>query len=134
MRTCIRCGMDLPLAAFSPHRNGRDGLNGACKACEVERSQFRKHGLTTLEKDAIATAQGGCAICGRTNPGVKGWVVDHDRSCCPSDRSCADCRRGVLCQWCNNTLGYALDDPLTLRRAADYLALGTRLPSQERAT
>jgi hypothetical protein len=125
-RHCIRCLMDLPMQAFSPHRNGRDGLSGACKACEAERLQVRKHGVTSLEKEQVAAAQDGCAICGRLEAGGKGWVVDHDRACCPTDVSCSDCRRGVLCQWCNNALGYAQDDPERLRRMADYIELGTR--------
>jgi hypothetical protein len=127
MKTCIRCEMTLPFAAFTPHVRGRDGLQAACKACEVERLQLRKHDLTSLEKTQIADAQNGCATCGRLEPGAKGWVVDHDRSCCPADKSCPDCRRGVLCQWCNSALGYAGDDPQRLRRMADYIEAGTRL-------
>jgi hypothetical protein len=105
-----------------------DGLDPACKACECERSSVRKHGLTSLEKEMIAADQDGCAVCGRTTPSKKGWSVDHDRTCCPADKSCPECRRGILCQWCNTALGYAGDNPTTLRRLADYLELGTRLP------
>jgi hypothetical protein len=75
----------------------------------------------------MANEQGGCAICHRPEPGKKGWVVDHDHSCCPGDRSCPLCRRGILCQWCNNALGYALDNPATLRAMADYLESQVRL-------
>lgn len=87
----------------------------------------RKHGITSLEKGLIADAQDGCAICGCPNPGRKGWGVDHDRKCCTGDQSCPSCRRGILCGWCNSALGYAVDDPVRLRRMADYLELGTRL-------
>lgn len=94
-------------------------------------AQIRRHGLTAVDKAELAGEQDGCAICSRLQPGGKGWVVDHDRSCCAGDQSCLDCRRGVLCQWCNNALGYAQDDPTILRRLADYLELGTRMhPSQ----
>ena len=100
-------------------------------AAETILAQIRRHGLTAVDKAEIATAQLGCAICGRTEPGRKGWVVDHDRSCCAGDQSCLDCRRAILCQWCNNALGYAFDSPMTLRRMADYIELGTRMhPSQ----
>ena len=119
--------MLLPFEAFGRHDRGRDGLQAACKACEVERIQVRKHGLTTLERLEIAQELGGCSICGRVAPGKKGWVIDHDHACCPGDTSCVSCRRGVLCQWCNAALGYAFDNPVTLRRAADYLELETRL-------
>lgn len=119
--------MRLPIAAFGPRPAGRDGLEAACRACEVERMAVRKHGLTSLEKAEMATAQDGCAICGRLVPTQKGWVVDHDRMCCPGEASCPSCRRGILCGWCNSALGYAGDDPARLRRMADYLELGTRL-------
>lgn len=132
LRVCSSCRMALPWEAFSPRARGRDGLEAACKACESERLQLRRHGLTSLDKELIAAAQNGCALCGRLEPGKKGWVVDHDRACCSGDLSCSDCRRAVVCQWCNNALGYALDDPAVLRRMADYLELGTRLGPVER--
>lgn len=56
-------------------------------------------------------------------------MVDHDRSCCPGDRSCVRCRRGVLCQWCNCALGYAGDDPDVLRRMAAYIESEERISS-----
>jgi hypothetical protein len=77
--------------------------------------------MTREEKTEQARRQGGCLICHRRAPGEKGWVMDHDRSCCPGDTSCERCRRGVLCQWCNNALGYAMDSPVLLRAMADYL-------------
>ena len=87
----------------------------------------RRHGLTNSEKAEIAAAQGGCAICHREEPGRKGWVVDHDHACCTGEVSCPACRRGVLCQWCNNAIGYAQDSPTILRAAAEYLESGVRL-------
>ena len=128
-RECIRCEEWLPLESFSPHSGGRNGLNAACKPCEVARISFSKHGLTVQDKQLTIATIDGCAICGRTDPSKKGWVVDHDHSCCPGDASCPSCRRGVLCQWCNGALGYAFDSPTILRRMADYLELGTRIPA-----
>lgn len=57
---------------------------------EQEFVQIRRHGLTADDKARIAGEQDGCALCGRTEPGRKGWVVDHDRACCNRDRSCLD--------------------------------------------
>lgn len=127
IRTCVRCYAELPFAAFGNHPRGKNGLSPACKACEVERIQVRKHGITSREKTALADGQDGCAICGRIEPGRKGWVVDHDHGCCPGELSCAQCRRGILCQWCNAALGYAHDDASVLRRMADYIELRTIL-------
>ncbi|GAB3884498.1 endonuclease domain-containing protein [Terrabacter terrigena] len=126
-KQCATCGRRRSVELFGLRDSSRDGLESSCCTCLSDAAQRRKHGLGSHEKAAVAAAQDGCAICGSTVPGRKGWVVDHDRSCCPGDKSCSDCRRGVLCQWCNSALGYAFDSPETLRRMADYLATGTRL-------
>ena len=118
---CRLCRLDLPRIQFGICRNNADGRLGVCHDCERTRRSLAKHGMTREEKAAQAKQQGGCLICHRTAPGDKGWVMDHDRSCCPGDRSCERCRRGVLCQWCNNALGYAMDSPGLLRSMADYL-------------
>lgn len=128
MKLCLDgCFTVKPRSEFGRHPRSPDGLMARCKPCELERVQRWRHGLTATEKANIAAAQGGCAICHRHEPGKKGWVLDHDHSCCPGDRSCASCRRGVLCAWCNNALGYAQDSPSVLRAAADYLESGVRL-------
>lgn len=128
-KLCLNgCFQVLPVTDFGKHPRSPDGLASRCKRCEADRLMRAKHGMTSADKAALAALQGGCAICGQTNPGRKGWVIDHDRTCCPGDRSCVNCRRGVLCQWCNSALGYAHDDPATLRRMADYIESGTRLP------
>jgi len=129
-KCCLGCRKWLDLSDFYPHPKGLNGLQARCKACERDRLQVRKHGVTREQKAAIAAAQGGCAICSAPSPGAKGWVVDHDRGCCPGDASCSKCRRGVLCQWCNSALGYAKDNPEVLRRMADYLERGDRIGPQ----
>lgn len=126
-KRCCRCGGTWPASAFGRHGRTPDGLQPACKSCEVERISVWKHGMTSLEKHELAMAQGGCAICGTLEPGERGWALDHDRRCCPGDRSCELCRRGVLCAGCNRAMGYAGDDPVRLQRMADYLSAGTRL-------
>ncbi len=78
---------------------------------------LRYHGLTVLQYQGMVAAQGGgCAICGSTQPrmrGAKRLYIDH---CHTTDRV-----RGALCFRCNSLLGFADESPLTLRRAADYL-------------
>lgn len=125
MKTCTDCRGTFGLIHFGI--TSRGGYEARCRECIADTRRVQKHGMRLDEKEFIAEHQDGCAICGRLTPGKKGWAVDHDRSCCPGDKSCEECRRGILCAWCNNTLGYAFDNPEILRRAADYLALATRL-------
>jgi hypothetical protein len=128
LKLCLNgCFQIKPRTDFGRHPRSPDGLASRCKPCEVERIQISKHGMTAAQKAEIAAAQGGCAICHRTEPSKKGWVVDHDHSCCPGERSCPKCRRGVVCAWCNTILGYAQDSPEILRAAAHYLESGDRL-------
>lgn len=117
---CSRCKADQPRDQFGPSAENWPERR-VCRPCSRRVAQKRRHGLYPEQKTAIADHQGGCAICGHPEPGAKGWVLDHDRSCCDSDASCPKCRRGVLCQWCNSMLGYAFDRPETLQAAIEYL-------------
>jgi hypothetical protein len=120
-KICDECGETKSHIDYPANQHSWDGRGPRCKPCAKRVVTRRKHGMTREEREATAAAQGGCLICRRTQPGGKGWVMDHDHSCCPGERSCPKCRRGLLCQWCNTALGYAMDNPEILRRMADYL-------------
>jgi hypothetical protein len=81
---------------------------------EFIRSQrfLTKYGITLADRDAMIAMQGGCAICLNMVPDTD-WHVDHDHE--------TGAVRGVLCRWCNLTLGNAKENVNRLRRAADYL-------------
>lgn len=66
----------------------------------------RQYGLTTEEYEARLTEP--CSICG-----AESKVMDHNHA--------SGDVRGPLCQGCNLGLGHFKDDPIRLRRAADYL-------------
>lgn len=117
---CTRCGIDQPPEQFGPSAPMWPERR-ICRPCGRRITQIKRHGLPTEDRAIIAAAQGGCAICHHPEPSKKGWVVDHDRECCPGDKSCPKCRRGVVCQWCNSVLGYAFDRLETLRGAIAYL-------------
>lgn len=63
---------------------------------------------------------GRCYLCGDLL--VDGAIhVDHDHSCCPPNRSCPACRRGLACARCNKVIGMAGDDPALLQRITGNL-------------
>ena len=86
--------------------------------------------LTTKQYCALASAQNHrCAICGSTSSGIKTgvWCVDHDHRCCPADKSCLKCIRGLLCRSCNWTLGVVKDSTALLQNMIQYLENYERL-------
>jgi hypothetical protein len=118
---CTHCKVDKPRDDFPPNTD-HWRVAGRCRDCNREASQIKRHGLSAAQREVVARTQGGCRICGHSEPGSKGWVVDHDRiGCCDKDGSCPKCRRGVICNWCNSVLGYAFDRVATLRGAIAYL-------------
>ena len=74
-----------------------------------------KYGLSLDQYNQMLTEQGGCAICGTTEPGGKygRFHVDHDHKTGEV--------RGLLCNGCNVGLGHFRDHPERLNKAAEYL-------------
>jgi hypothetical protein len=86
-----------------------------------------RYGIGFDDIDRIVREQDGCAICHTMTPGGKGWNVDHDHSCCPSNVvTCGKCIRGVLCIGCNLALGGFRDRIDLLEGAIDYLKEGIK--------
>ena len=138
MKTCVKCGQTKPLDSFPKHKECRDGRRGTCKECRREycrnwysanRGRQRasdlkyKYGMTTDEYAAKLREQGGgCAVCGKTpEENGKDLAVDHDHSCCPGERSCGKCVRGLLCDTCNRGVGHFKDSTELLLAAVAYL-------------
>lgn len=93
------------------------------------RNQFRRYGMTPEQFQQQANLQcGTCAICGdiparwRGEEFIRGLSIDHDRKCCPGDRSCGECIRGLICNECNFILGRVHDDTRILTNMLAYLA------------
>lgn len=73
----------------------------------------------------------GCEICGRDivtkirdpNTGRTRALLtmDHDHNCCPGQRSCGLCVRGLLCTQCNCAAGLLGDDPDRALALARYV-------------
>lgn len=85
--------------------------------------RLRLYNLSHPEWLALLAAQGGrCAICGTDEPGGVGqFHVDHDHACCPGDKSCGKCIRGLLCHSCNVGIGCLGEGVERLMSAAAYL-------------
>lgn len=93
----------------SAHVRAYEKLRAPARA---DLNQRRKYGITTRQRNTIVRLQGyRCAGCREKKTGH--WHTDH---CHRTGRV-----RGVLCRPCNLALGFARDNPKTLRRLADYL-------------
>ena len=93
---CSTCG------PTSLHLRGQ----GKFKCAGSKRNSF--HGLTAQEAQMMKN-NASCEICGNKDS----LRIDHDHT--------TGVIRGVLCNNCNVALGLMLDNPETMRRAADYL-------------
>lgn len=132
-KTCLKCKKPKPLAEFSKHPRGRQGLHPRCNTCRSEDAKRyyanldkhkhgrtnkkswlkRAYGLTVADFDRMKSSQGErCALCNRA-PTKGKFHVDHDHQ--------TGQVRALLCWRCNVGLGSFLDNPSMLRKAADYL-------------
>lgn len=88
--------------------------------CQAHYNKGKKYKLSCLQLDALCLTEA-CPICLCTlTPAT--LVLDHDHSCCSSERNCGYCLRGVLCNRCNVALGMLMDSPAAASRAAAYLS------------
>lgn len=93
-------------------------VNPARRAVNL-RNNLRRYGVTADEHAAMIDAQGNrCAICGEPPQpsGVRAAArlhVDHDHV--------TGAVRSLLCNRCNQGIGYFKDDPALFRAAAEYI-------------
>jgi hypothetical protein len=86
-----------------------------------ERELRRNYNIGIKEYDNILRAQNGvCAIC-KQPPNGKALAVDHDHQCCPGEKVCGQCVRGLLCNTCNVALGSFRDSPAILYAGIEYI-------------
>lgn len=116
-RSCVMCAAIR--AADWQSKNRRKYLDA-----QGESRRVRLYGISHDRYAAMLADQGGgCAICGGLN-GKRRLSIDHDHACCPGERTCGECVRGLLCDACNHGLGKFRDDPVLLRKATEYLENG----------
>lgn len=143
-KTCSKCREPKPISEYRTKRSkGRkDYVSGYCRQCE--NSQMRSNVEAKKNKpswregrkftqikvkyklsreqyiDMMLGQDFRCPIC--ADPvGAGDWIVDHDHSCCPGEKSCGKCVRSLIDKKCNGLLGLAMDNVATLTRAQAYL-------------
>jgi len=101
----------------------RDKIRRQERARRAKNPGRDMHGRWIKEdRAAMWEAQDGrCYLCGDEMSASEKIDIDHDHSCCPQNRSCWTCRRGLAHHRCNVLIGYAGDDPALLRRIASAL-------------
>ena len=85
-----------------------------------------RYNITKEQWDIRFESQGRrCANpgCRTDDPGNGGWHIDHDHR--SGYRCCGKCKRGILCQRCNQALGLLDDGAEKIRGLADYVELVT---------
>lgn len=116
VRSCTDCGASKIISEFPRNSNSAGGYLNRCKGCYARRVSIGTWGIDT----SLNTH---CDICEEpfNRDRDRQVVVDHDHTCCPGNKSCGKCVRGVLCPKCNWGLGHFRDNPAYLRAAANYL-------------
>ena len=98
-------------------------------AMQKLRMQLRGHGLTLEQYAALRVAQADrCAACKEPLEFDRRHAVhiDHDHDCCPGVSapgmvSCGKCVRGLLCNVCNNAIGFLERYPQRLHMWIEYV-------------
>jgi ribosomal protein S14 len=71
-----------------------------------------------------------CAICGTHQDNLnKRLNLDHDHNCCPSESSCGNCIRGLLCSVCNSAIGLLKDSEEIIEMALNYVKTNRKVKS-----
>lgn len=147
-KICKKCDGTKEATEFYKHSGTKDGYRNECKECtkesqrnrrvtnrdalnENDRKRYAKtkrfqhlsrtYGLDKNGYDELLKSQNGvCAIC-KNPPEFRNLYVDHDHSCCPSEKSCGNCVRALLCRSCNLAISYFKDNPDLMLSGASYI-------------
>lgn len=103
-----------------------------CTTCiKVEKKEYKrnnnliaKYGITSNQYLELLKSQDYMCKCCRDpwNSPRRNWPVDHDWKCCPSNATCGECIRGIICMDCNIMLGHAKDEGYRLNAGIRYLS------------
>lgn len=120
-RACSTCGVKLPWSEFQGDARKKTGKASSCRECACWSGVKSRYGITREEWQQVSDKQNNvCALCFEVCE-IGRLSVDHDHACCPGQKSCRKCIRGLLCRGCNQMLGYAEKKPATRAVFAVYL-------------
>ena len=136
-KRCPQCKERKDLSLYHANKRTKDGHTSWCKVCSAARgrrfllenpgrgmsyTRMYRYKMPEEKYQTLFTEQNGlCAICGQPPKPNRSLCVDHNHTCCPTDKTCGYCSRGLLCDSCNHLLGMAEDDVRVLTNAIDYL-------------
>lgn len=130
VKECRDCGETKILALFHTNRNGFRANCKECRSVKDRRDKLLRFYNITPETYAelLRKQDGVCRICKQpeslidTRTGfAMALAVDHDHSCCPGEKTCGNCIRGLLCARCNTAIGLMDDDVDLLLQSILYL-------------
>ena len=90
--------------------------------CRRKEEVFQKYSISSKIYMKLLASQGGvCVACGYP-PSEKGRLhIDHDQACCPVNKSCGKCIRGLLHLECNTVEGMFKGEADRLQKLVDYM-------------
>lgn len=140
---CSKCKTNKPIDQFYPRPETKRGYRRECKKCQLaqkHKTQYQynnslegkltkrnhllkeRHSIDSTEYERMLKIQRGrCAICFELPESGKKLDVDHDHRCCPQNKSCGKCIRGLLCRRCNVGMGLLGDSILVFQEVIRYL-------------
>jgi len=140
MKECNTCHELKFTTEFHKNNRTKDKLAAKCKSClreylktyvrrpespeDIFRQRMRRHFNITPERyyEILEQQNYRCAICKRhVDEFTRRLAVDHDHGCCPGDRSCGKCVRGLLCTACNTDVGRIEGGRLPLEELVAYV-------------
>lgn len=123
LKECSRCSTWKDLGHFTNKSRSKDGLNMECRECSRDQKLLRKYGITSRDYAGLISAQ--AHLCDSCSSSITAaGFVDHNHRCCPSEVSCGQCIRGILCLGCNTALGAFADSLPNLLESKNYLRQG----------
>lgn len=138
--TCKQCKDARRKERFANHQRSLD--EGTYE------SWFRKDQIARLKSRFNITVQqyeymlkqqnNVCFVCEQPETRKSGHTgremnlsVDHDRRCCPANKSCGKCIRGLLCTDCNTSLGKLECKPKVMEKLPWLAKYSTRRPLEK---